>query len=108
MHEAARKSLEVAIQDGDVGTLAGWLELIAHEPGAYQLHEILKARHPMAASERAYDDGDLGIQLILIAARRVPEIVQDLYADEALIATRWSRKCAAALQRRFGGHISTR
>ena len=84
LHVAARKSLEVAIQDGDVGTLAGWLELIAHEPGAYQLHDILKGGI-LAASERAYADGELGIQLILIAARRVPEIVDDLYADEALI-----------------------
>ena len=82
---AARKSLEVAIQDGDVGTLAGWLELIAHEPSAYQLHEALK-EGILAASQRAYDDGELGIQLILIAARRVPEIVEELYANQALIA----------------------
>ena len=29
LQRAARKSLDVAIQEGDVGTLAGWLELIA-------------------------------------------------------------------------------
>ena len=85
LHRAAEKSLEVAIQDGDVGTLAGWLELIAHEPLAYKLQEILRAGI-LAAAERAYRDGELGIQLILIAARRVPDIVDDLYDDEALIA----------------------
>jgi len=85
LHVAAQNSLDVAIQDGDVGTLAGWLELIAHEPQAYQLQEILK-RSVLSAAKRAYDDGELGVQLILIAARRVPEIVDDLLGDRALIA----------------------
>ena len=85
LQRAARKSLEVATQEGDVGTLAGWLELIAHEPLAYQLQEILRDGI-LAAAERAYSDGELGIQLILIAARRVPDIVDDLYDDAALIA----------------------
>ena len=85
LHAAARYSLDVAIEEGDVGTLAGWLELIAHEPQSYQLHHILK-QGILSATKRAYSDGDLGIQLILIAARRVPEIVDDLYGDEALIA----------------------
>lgn len=85
LHMAARNSLDVAIVDGDVGTLAGWLELIAHEPQTYELQEILK-ESVLAAAQRAYDDGELGIQLILIAARRAPEIVDDLYGDDALIA----------------------
>lgn len=85
LQRAAQKSLEVAIQEGDVGTLAGWLELIAHEPLAYQLQEILR-ESVLAAAERAYSNGELGIQLILIAARRAPDIVVDLYNDEALIA----------------------
>ena len=85
LQSAAQKSLEVAIQEGDVGTLAGWLELIAHEPLGYQLQETLR-ESVLAAAERAYSDGELGIQLILIAARRAPDIVDDLYNDEALIA----------------------
>ena len=85
LHAAAANSLDVAIEEGDIGTLAGWLELIAHEPQAYQLGEILK-RGILSAAKRAYGDGDLGIQLILIAARRTPEIVDALYGDEALIA----------------------
>ena len=85
LQEAARLSLEVAIQDGDVGTLAGWLELIAHEPPDYQLQDILR-EGILSTTKRAYEDGELGIHLILIAARRVPEIVDDLYDDEQLIA----------------------
>ena len=84
LQTAARLSLEVAIQEGDVGTLAGWLELIAHEPQTYQLRDVLR-EGILLATERAYADADLGIHLILIAARRVPEIVDALYQDERLI-----------------------
>ena len=84
LQTAGRNSLDVAIQEGDAGTLAGWLELIAHEPLSYQLQDILR-EGILEAKARAYDDGELGIHLILIAARRVPEIVDDLYNDEQLI-----------------------
>jgi len=84
LQAAARNSLEVAIEEGDVGTLAGWLELIAHEPQTYQLHDILQEAI-LQARQRAYADGELGIHLILIAVRRVPAIVNALYQDERLI-----------------------
>ncbi len=96
LHAAAKNSLDVAIEEGDIGTLAGWLELIAHEPQAYQLQEILK-RGILSATKRAYGDGELGIQLILMAARRTPEIVDALYGDEALIAA-LETKVRAALR----------
>ncbi|MCY3978442.1 MAG: hypothetical protein OXG23_10120 [Chloroflexi bacterium] len=84
LQTAAKNSLEVAIEEGDIGTLAGWLELIAHEPQAYLLHDILQEAI-LLAKQRAYGDGELGIHLILIAVRRVPEIVDALYEDEQLI-----------------------
>ena len=84
LQAAARNSLEVAIEEGDVGTLAGWLELIAHEPQTYKLHDTLQEAI-LQARQRAYADGELGIHLILIAVRRVPEIVNALYQDEQLI-----------------------
>ncbi len=84
LQAAARNSLEVAIEEGDIGTLAGWLELIAHEPTSYQLSDILREAI-LRARQRAYADGELGIQLILIAIRRAPEIVDALYQDEQLI-----------------------
>ncbi len=84
LQAAARLSLEVAIDQGDIGALAGWLELIAHEPHAYQLQDILQDAI-LRAKQRAYDDGELGIHLILIAVRRAPEIVDALYQDERLI-----------------------
>ena len=82
---AARASLEVALEEGDAPTLISWLELIAHEPLRYQLQDILRDG-VLAAGERAHENGELGIHLILIAARRLPEIADDLYADESLIA----------------------
>ena len=81
---AARDSLEVAIEDGDVPTLISWLELIAHEPLSYQLQDILRDG-VLASLERARDDGELGIHLILIAARRLPDLVDRLYEDEDLV-----------------------
>ena len=84
LQTAARLSLKVAIEEGDVGTLAGWLELIAHEPQTYQLHDVLQEAI-LQAKQRAYADGELGIHLILIAVRRVPEIVDALYEDAQLV-----------------------
>ena len=85
LQAAARDSLEVAIEEGDAPTLISWLELIAHEPLSYQLQDILRAG-VLASIERAHDNGELGIHLILIAARRLPDIVDTLYEDEALLA----------------------
>ena len=105
LQTAARNSLEVAIEEGDVGTLAGWLELIAHEPQAYLLHDILQEAI-LLARQRAYSDGELGIHLILIAVRRVPEIVDSLYADEQLIDA-LEADVRTALQQSDGGLAGT-
>jgi len=85
LQAAARSSLDVAIQDGDGGTLARWLELLAREPQSYELSDILRDSI-LAARSRAYDDGDLGMQLILIAARRFPDIADESCRDERLLA----------------------
>lgn len=85
LQAAARASLEVAIEEGDAPTLISWLELIAHEPLSYQLQDILRDG-VLSSIERAQDNGELGIHLILIAARRLPNIADTLYEDESLIA----------------------
>ena len=94
---AARDSLEVAIEDGDVPTLISWLELIAHEPLSYQLQDILRDG-VVASLERAREDGELGIHLILIAARRLPKLVDTLYEDEELVGA-LPEKLSAVLRR---------
>ncbi|MCY4147299.1 MAG: hypothetical protein OXE95_10795 [Chloroflexi bacterium] len=85
LQTAARSSLDVAIQAGDGGTLAGWLELLAREPQSYALNDILR-ESMLAARSRAYADGDLGLQLLLIAARRFPDIADESCRDERLLA----------------------
>ena len=82
---AATQSLDVAIDEGDISTLASWLELIAREPQTYGLDEVLK-QGILDAQARAREDGELGIRLILIAARRVPEILDTLYQDDELMS----------------------
>ena len=81
---AAANSLEVAIQDSDTPTLVSWLELIAREPQAYQLLDVLR-QGILSAQARAAADGELGIHLILIAARRMPELADVLRQDDRLI-----------------------
>ena len=81
---AAANSLEVAIQDSDVPTLVSWLELIAHEPQAYQLLDVLR-QGIVSAQARAHEDGELGSHLTLIAIRRIPDLVDILYADDRLL-----------------------
>lgn len=81
---AATQSLDVAIDEGDIPTLASWLELIAREPQAYELGDVLK-QGILEAQPRAHENGELGIRLILIAARRVPDILETLYQDDMLM-----------------------
>ena len=85
LQKAARSSLDVAIQAGDGGTLARWLELLTREPPSYELSDILRESILMARA-RAYADGDLGMQLVMIAARRFPDITDELCHDERLLA----------------------
>ena len=85
LQQAARDSLQVAIEEGDVPTLISWLELIAHEPRAYELQEVLR-EGVLLSRERAHENGELGIHLILIATRRLPDIVDILYEDAELVA----------------------
>lgn len=82
---AARSSLDVAIQAGDGGTLVRWLELLAREPQSYELNDILRDSI-LAARSRAYVDGDLAMKLLLIAARRFPDIADEACRDPRLLA----------------------
>ena len=85
LNTAARSSLDVAIQEGDSGTLIRWLQHIAHEPATHQLLDCLRDS-VRAARPRACDDGELGLQLILIAARKLPQLADELCKDNQLLA----------------------
>ncbi len=84
LQAAASQSLDIAIDEGDGQTLMSWLELIAREPQAYQLEDILRDGI-LTAQPRAHDDGELGMRLILIATRKSPDMLEQLYADNDLM-----------------------
>lgn len=85
LHAAAIHSLRVAVNDSDANTLTSWLKLIAREPAAYQLGDVL-LQGVRAAQERAASDGALGYQLIVFVVRRMPATVDKLLQDDALLA----------------------
>jgi hypothetical protein len=85
LQTAAVTSLRVAIGEGDTETIVQWLTLIAREPASYELGEVLHDGI-LAAQERAHENGDLGRQLIVLAAKRAPAALDILLADPALIA----------------------
>jgi hypothetical protein len=82
---AAERSLQVAVSDSDTETLLNWLTLIAREPATYGLGDVLHEAI-LSARTRARQDGELGRQLILFAAKRDPAALDILLADQELLA----------------------
>lgn len=81
---AALASLRVAILDGDAETVSNWLKLIAREPGAYGLIEVLH-NGILAAQERARRDSDLAKALVILAIKRDAAALESLLADDDLL-----------------------
>lgn len=86
LQTAAEASLEVAISDGDTATLTGWLRLISREPLSYGLRDVLR-RGLREARPRAAEDAELGRELLVLAVKRVPDLIETLLDDEALVAS---------------------
>ncbi|MGB1285474.1 MAG: hypothetical protein ACPG7F_02980 [Aggregatilineales bacterium] len=81
LHEAAKRSLDVAISSGDTPTLISWLELIAREPGRYNLKEILHGGLLTARERVGDEDSALARQLLTLAVKRDPELIPTLLND---------------------------
>lgn len=82
---AALVSLRVAINDGDTETMVNWLTLIAREPAAYELGDVLHYGI-LTAQSRAHEDGELGRQLLALAAKRDLTALETLLDDAELMA----------------------
>lgn len=82
---AALHSLRVAITAADGTTIINWLRLIAREPAAYGLGEILR-QGIFTAQARAHDDGELARQLLVLAVKRDPGALDHLLNDPLLLA----------------------
>lgn len=85
LEAAALVALKVAVTDADTGTIINWLKLIAREPASYGLSDVLH-QGILAAKERAYEDGELARQIILLAVKRDPETLDTLLNDPKLLA----------------------
>ncbi|MDZ4770620.1 MAG: hypothetical protein SGJ24_15955 [Chloroflexota bacterium] len=110
---AALVSLQVAITDGDSDTILSWLKLIAREPAAYALGDVLNSGIA-AAHQRASVDPSLARALVLLAAKRAPLLLDDLLGDDTLRAQLPDALCealhygigdSAALYEGFGAEV---
>lgn len=84
LRAAALVSLQVAISDADSDTIMSWLRLIAREPAAYGLADILRDGI-LATQERAHSDGDLARYLVTLTIKHASDILDTLLNDEALL-----------------------
>lgn len=81
---AAQQSVNVAVNNADGETILNWLRLLAREPAAYQLGDVL--RHSiLTAQARAHEDGELARQLLVLTVKRDPQIIDQLLDDTALV-----------------------
>jgi hypothetical protein len=85
LRTAALASLQVAITDGDSETVLNWLRLLAREPAAYGLSEIVH-NGILAAQPRARGDEELARGLVVLAIRRDPAAARALTDDSELMA----------------------
>lgn len=85
LQAAALCSLQIAICEADAATVINWLRLIALEPTHYGLADILQ-EGLLAARERGRSDGELALQLLQLCLRHAPAVLDDLLADEGLLA----------------------
>lgn len=85
LKQAAEYSLDVAISSGEPATIASWLRLISREPARYELGDILHAGI-VAAQERAREDAELARELIVIAIKRAPEMLDTLLTNPDVLA----------------------
>lgn len=85
LHTAVVLSLQIVIADADAETVMTWLKLIAREPAAFQLGDVLRDGI-RAAGQLATADGMLGRRLLSFTARRAPDLLETLLDDEDMIA----------------------
>jgi hypothetical protein len=84
LHQAALAALHVAITDGDADTVTNWLTLIAREPAAYNLSEILY-HGILSAQTRAGEDPKLAKALVLLALKRSPDALDALLDTPVIV-----------------------
>jgi hypothetical protein len=84
LRAAGLASLQVAISDGDADTVVNWLKLVAREPAAYGLSDLLH-QGLLAARARAINEPPLARGVLTLAIKRDPEAARLFLNDTALL-----------------------
>ncbi len=85
LRAAGMAALQVAISDGDAETVLNWLRLIAREPAAYDLGDLL-SQGLRAARERALSEPMLARGIVALAIKRDAAAAQVFLSDSALLS----------------------
>lgn len=85
LRAAGKASLQVAISDGDAETVLNWLRLIAREPAAYGLSDLL-SQGLLAARDRAVNEPMLARGIVALAIKRDVTAAQAFLNDSALLS----------------------
>jgi hypothetical protein len=85
LHNAASRSLEIALESGDPNTISIWLTLLSREPLRYELATILH-KALLAARGIAAQSPKLAQDLLTVAVKRQPETLPNILSDEAFVA----------------------
>lgn len=85
LHEAAKNALHVAIETSEPSIISRWLTLIAREPRAYNLQDVLH-QGLIDAIPMASQDAELAIDVLTHAIKRAPDIIPDLLKNDDFLA----------------------
>lgn len=84
LHEAAERSLTVAIEQGDTAMVTDWLRLISREPARYHLSDVLH-QGLLTARTRVVEGDTLAVDLLTLAVKRDADVVPVLLADNHVL-----------------------
>jgi hypothetical protein len=84
LRAAALSALAVAISDGDADTVINWLKLIAREPTAYGLSDLMH-QALLAVRTRAISEPMLARGVLALAIKKDPEAAAMFLSDTALL-----------------------
>lgn len=84
LHEAAHLSIQIALDSEDSEMVRSWLNLIAREPLRYGLTDILQ-QSIVSAQTNVTDSPALASELLVLAVKRQPSIIDNLLSDETLV-----------------------
>jgi hypothetical protein len=84
LHEAATRSLSVAIDSGDTELILSWLRLVAREPDSFELADVLKDGIEKTLPI-AYENSDFALNLLVLVSKLATNQIDTLLDDQNLL-----------------------